>query len=103
MTQCVPSRIDSGQTEVFRELLARKPAAMTELASLGGRRLLRHLPLARAGVVPVEIYYRCLGAFVLKGQKTESVAIYCGPGWHYPDYTIRLATGEPIGLGFFFC
>ena len=68
-TRRVPSRIDSGQTEVFRELLACKPAAVTELASLGGRRLLRHLPLARAGVVPVEIYYRCLGAFVLKGQK----------------------------------
>ena len=75
---------------------------MTELASLGGRRLLRHLPLARVGVVPVEIYYRCLGAFVSKGQKTESLAIYCGPGWHYPDYTIRLAMGEPIGLEFSF-
>ena len=75
---------------------------MTELASLGGPQLLRHLPLARAGVVPVEIYYRCLGAFVSKGQKTESVVIYCGLGWHYPDYTIRLATGELIGLGFSF-
>ena len=42
---------------------------MTELVSLGGRRLLRHLPLARVGVVPVEIYYRCLGTFVSKGQK----------------------------------
>ena len=53
-TQRVPSRINSGQTEVLRELLACKPAAMTEFVSLGGRRLLRHLPLARADVVPVE-------------------------------------------------
>ena len=37
MTRRVPSRIHSGQTEVFRELLARKPAAVTELASLGGK------------------------------------------------------------------
>ena len=29
MTRRVPSQIDSGQTEVFRELLARKPAAVT--------------------------------------------------------------------------
>ena len=28
-TRCVPSRIHSGQTEVLRELLARKPAAVT--------------------------------------------------------------------------
>ena len=69
MTQRVPSRIHSGQTEVFRELLARKPTAMTELASLGWRRLLRHLPLGRVGVVLVEIYYRCLGAFVSKRSK----------------------------------
>ena len=63
-TRRIPSKIDSSQTEVFRELLACKPAAMTELVSLGGRRLLRHLPLARVGVVLVEIHYRCLGAFV---------------------------------------
>ena len=31
-TQRVPSRIHSGQTEVFRELLARKPAAVTHVA-----------------------------------------------------------------------
>ena len=70
-TRRVPSWIHSGQTEVLRELLARKPAAVTELASLGGCRLLRHLPLARAGVVPVEIYYRCLGAFVSKRSKDQ--------------------------------
>ena len=29
MTLRVPSQIHSGQTEVFRELLARKPAAVT--------------------------------------------------------------------------
>ena len=69
MTRCLPSQIDSGQTEVFRELLAHKPAAVTELASLGGRRLLRHLPLAREGVVLVEIYYCCLGAFVSRRSK----------------------------------
>ena len=69
MTRRIPSRIHSSQTEVFRELLACKPAAVTELASLGGRQLLRHLPLATAGVVLVEIYYRCLGAFVSKRSK----------------------------------
>ena len=29
MTRCIPSRIHYGQTEVFWELLARKPAAVT--------------------------------------------------------------------------
>ena len=59
------SRTDSGHNKVDRVLPARKPTAVTELASLSGPPITEALARVRAGVVPVEIYYRCLGASVL--------------------------------------
>ena len=37
------TRLDPGRTKMNRVLPACQPAAVTELASLGGRRLLKHL------------------------------------------------------------
>ena len=56
------------RTKLSQVLLARRPTAVTELASLGGHRLLKHLPQQGRVVVPVETNYCCLGASVYEGQ-----------------------------------
>ena len=63
-----PTRFDPGQIKLSQVLPARRPAAVTELASLGGHRLLKHLPQQEQVVVPVETNYCCLGASIYEGQ-----------------------------------
>ena len=41
---CALTRFDPGWMKINRVLLAHQPAAVTELVSLGGCRLLKHLP-----------------------------------------------------------
>ena len=63
-----PAGFDPDRTKSSQVLPAHRPAAVTELASLGGRRLLKHLPQQGRVVVPVETSYCCLGASVYEGQ-----------------------------------
>ena len=64
MTQRVPSQIDSGQTVVFPGITGPQACSRDRIGVTGWAPITEALAIAKAGVVPVEIYYRCLGAFV---------------------------------------
>ena len=102
-TRHVPSQTNSGRNIGIPGITSLQARSRDRNGIPGWVRITKALAIAGAGVVPVGKFITvALAHLFCRVKRTKSIVIYCGPGWHYPDYTVQLTMGEPIGLSFSF-